>query len=423
LLDAGAQRHLLDEYCGAGELRESVAKLMRRLAEVDRDIALLQVAGRAVEKRSAELHAIVQELSSARLSVGEEELLEQESHRLEHAVDLRRLAGSSADMLAAEDSGVSHTVAVIKRNLDALVRIDPRAANMVELAASVEVSLAELERELLEYGERIDVDPERLAQVNDRRAVIFRLSRKYSESADGLVSLLERVRSELAATGVESERAEQLQRERDVLRDDLQRAAEKLTAVRQKGAKALSRLVSRMLPGLGLESGTLNVLVNAAVLSSSGADEVRMRVRLNAGHEERELARVASGGELSRIMLAIKTVLADSDKVPCLIFDEVDAGIGGETALRVGDALRALAGHHQVVVITHLPQIAARAHNHLIVRKLERGGVATTTVEAVEGSARVEEIARMMSGDPASAAGKRHARELLAAAEVAAHAP
>jgi DNA repair protein RecN (Recombination protein N) len=355
--------------------------------------------------------------------VGEEELLEQESHRLEHAVDLRRLAGSSADMLAAEDSGVSHTVAVIKRNLDALVRIDPRAANMVELAASVEVSLAELERELLEYGERIDVDPERLAQVNDRRAVIFRLSRKYSESADGLVSLLERVRSELAATGVESERAEQLQRERDVLRDDLQRAAEKLTAVRQKGAKALSRLVSRMLPGLGLESGTLNVLVNAAVLSSSGADEVRMRVRLNAGHEERELARVASGGELSRIMLAIKTVLADSDKVPCLIFDEVDAGIGGETALRVGDALRALAGHHQVVVITHLPQIAARAHNHLIVRKLERGGVATTTVEAVEGSARVEEIARMMSGDPASAAGKRHARELLAAAEVAAHAP
>jgi DNA repair protein RecN (Recombination protein N) len=109
--------------------------------------------------------------------------------------------------------------------------------------------------------------------------------------------------------------------------------------------------------------------------------------------------------------------------VPCLIFDEVDAGIGGETALRVGDALRALAGHHQVVVITHLPQIAARAHNHLIVRKLERGGVATTTVEAVEGSARVEEIARMMSGDPASAAGKRHARELLAAAEVAAHAP
>jgi DNA repair protein RecN (Recombination protein N) len=367
-----------------------------------------------------ELQDLVRELSGVGLSTGEEASLEEESRRLEHAVELRRLAEASEVALSADESGVARVLAGVKRNVDALARIDPRASNMVELAGNAEIVLTELARELSEYAARIEVDPERLVQVNERRAAIFRLARKYSESADGLVALLESARSELAQTGAENERTEQLQRFRERIQQQLSAAVTQLTAARESGAQRLSGLITNMLPELGMEAGCLSVLVAPAPLSSSGADDVAMRVRLNAGHDAGNLARVASGGELSRIMLAIKTVLADTDKVPSLIFDEVDAGIGGETALRVGDALRRLARHHQVLVITHLPQIAARAHNHLIVRKLVVDGVAAATVEPVQGSERVEELARMMSGDPASATGRRHARELLASAETAA---
>ncbi|MBP7549845.1 MAG: hypothetical protein KA761_06120, partial [Gemmatimonadaceae bacterium] len=153
--------------------------------------------------------------------------------------------------------------------------------------------------------------------------------------------------------------------------------------------------------------------------SPQGAEEVEFRVALNLGHEARPLARVASGGELARVMLALKTILARLDGVPTLIFDEVDAGIGGRTGLMVGDAMRDVASHHQVFAITHLPQIAARAHHHIIVQKAAKGGVTTSDVRVVDGEARVDEIARMLGGDAESETSRDHARELLAQAREA----
>jgi DNA repair protein RecN (Recombination protein N) len=196
--------------------------------------------------------------------------------------------------------------------------------------------------------------------------------------------------------------------------ESLGRAAAELTRLRVSAAGRLSSLATALLPSLGLPAGVLHVSVESgAGIEASGSDTVSFKVQLNVGHEARDLARVASGGELSRVMLAVKSILAAVDRVPALIFDEVDAGIGGETALRVGDALRELAARHQVLVITHLPQIAARAHHHLIVRKQERAGVATAEVEVVDGRNRVAEIARMLAGDPSSKTGLKHARELL----------
>src|SRR6185437_9955961 len=186
---------------------------------------------------------------------------------------------------------------------------------------------------------------------------------------------------------------------------------------RRAGAARLAAAVDEVLPALGMPDGHLMVALRARdEIGATGAEDVELRVALNMGHEARALSRVASGGELSRVMLALKTILARLDHVPTLVFDEVDVGIGGRVGLQVGDLMRAVAAHHQVLAVTHLPQIAARAHQHIVVSKGARDGITTADTSAVEGGARVSEIARMLGGDPDSETSLAHARELLDAA-------
>ena len=191
--------------------------------------------------------------------------------------------------------------------------------------------------------------------------------------------------------------------------------AAELSAARKKAAKRLEKDVNTVLPELGL-SGSFHVALEPlAEAGADGAESVEFLVALNVGFEAKPLARVASGGELSRIMLALKTILAGVDRVPTLVFDEVDVGIGGRVALQVGDRLRKVAERHQVFVITHLPQIASRAEHQLLVEKVEREGTTLTRVAEVRGDERVRELARMLGGDPESATSLEHARELLGA--------
>jgi DNA repair protein RecN (Recombination protein N) len=205
-------------------------------------------------------------------------------------------------------------------------------------------------------------------------------------------------------------------REREMRAALKERSAE-LTTLRAAGAEHLARAVDEVLPDLGMPDGRLQVaLTPLDQLGPHGAETVELRVSLNLGHEPRPLARVASGGELSRVMLALKTILARLDRVPTLIFDEVDAGIGGRVGLQVGDTMRRVATHHQVFAISHLPQLAARAHHHILVSKGAKGGVTTADVTVLEGDTRVVEIARMLGGDPESDVSRAHARELLEAA-------
>jgi DNA repair protein RecN (Recombination protein N) len=197
----------------------------------------------------------------------------------------------------------------------------------------------------------------------------------------------------------------------------LTEAAGRLTALRNSAAKKLSKEVDGVLPDLGMSGGRFTVtLAQKSAPDETGAEDVEFRIALNVGHDARPLARVASGGELSRVMLALKTILARADAVPTLVFDEVDAGIGGKVGLQVGDTLRRVAEHHQVFAISHLPQIAARAHNHIVVAKAAKGGVTTADVTVLEGSTRIVEIARMLGGDPESKVSRAHARELLESA-------
>jgi DNA repair protein RecN (Recombination protein N) len=193
--------------------------------------------------------------------------------------------------------------------------------------------------------------------------------------------------------------------------------ARALTDCRTDAGARLANAVEALLPQLGMPDGRFSVqLVQRDQIISTGSEDVEFLVSLNVGHEPRALARVASGGELSRVMLALKTIVARLDHTPTLVFDEVDAGIGGRVGLQIGDAMRALAAHHQVLAISHLPQIAARAHHHIVVTKSASSGITTADTHSVENEARVAEIARMLGGDTGSELGLAHARELLSAA-------
>jgi DNA repair protein RecN (Recombination protein N) len=195
-------------------------------------------------------------------------------------------------------------------------------------------------------------------------------------------------------------------------------AAAELTRLREGAGERLARAVEEVLPDLGMTDGHFSVtLIPSDEIGATGAEDVEFRVALNVGHEARPLARVASGGELSRVMLALKTILARLDRVPTLVFDEVDAGIGGRVGLQVGETMRRVAGHHQVFAITHLAQIAARAHHHILVSKAARGGVTAADVTVVAADDRVAELARMLGGDAESEVSRAHAREMLETAD------
>jgi DNA repair protein RecN (Recombination protein N) len=312
-------------------------------------------------------------------------------------------------------------LAAARRPLTAIERIDPAAARMQELFDAGYYALQELARSAEDYAGSVDLDPARLEETRRRRDRLFGLLKKYGPTLDNVIETGRSARAELDLIDTaQFDLANLTAREADA-RSRLASAADKLSELRRAAAKKLATAVDRLLPELGMPDGHFTAaLLARSEPSAEGAEDVEFRVTLNVGHEERPLARVASGGELSRVMLALKTILARVDQVPTLIFDEVDAGIGGRVGLQVGDTLRRVAKEHQVFAISHLPQIAARAHHHIVVAKGARSGVTTADITVLDRSTRVAEIARMLGGDPESKVSRAHAKELLESATAAA---
>jgi DNA repair protein RecN (Recombination protein N) len=309
---------------------------------------------------------------------------------------------------------VLERLASINRSLSGIQRVDPNGAKLQELFDAGFYALDELARAVDDYAQAVDLDPDRLAAVRRRRDVIYSLVKKYGPSLDDVIEMGRTSRAELDLVESGSFDLAQLEAREKGAAQTLNDAASRLTSLRKTAAKKLAKAVDAVLPDLGMNGGKFMAeLKPRSSPDETGAEEIEFRVALNVGHEARPLARVASGGELSRVMLALKTILARADSVPTLVFDEVDAGIGGTVGLQVGDTLRRVAEHHQVFAISHLPQIAARAHNHIVVAKAARGGVTTADVTVLEGSTRVVEIARMLGGDPDSKVSRAHAKELL----------
>jgi DNA repair protein RecN (Recombination protein N) len=421
LLDPDSQRTILDAFGGAAEDAARVAEAHDALTAVAREIESLERRRREAERRADYLRHVAGEIEDARLVRGEDERLEEEARRLEHADELRTLAEGVASALDGGDDAVLHRLGVVQRALASLQRIDPSLARLQESYDAAFYALQEMARELDDYARRVDLDPARLAEVARRRDLLYSLSKKYGPALGDVIEAGARARAELELVDTADFDLRNLEQRRTALRGALEQAAAALTRARTAASERLARAVDELLPELGMPDGHLEVaLVPRADIGATGAEDVEFRVTLNVGHEARPLARVASGGELSRVMLALKTILARIDRVPTLVFDEVDAGIGGRVGLQVGDTMRRVAAHHQVLAITHLPQIAARAHHHVVVTKGAREGVTTADTRVVRDDERITELARMLGGDPESDVSRAHARELLDAATVSA---
>lgn len=417
LLDAESQRRILDAFGGSDAAACAVRDAHARLAEVRRGIVELTRRRDQAARRADYLRHVAREIEEAHLVDGEDTRLEEEARRLEHAEELRTTAASAVQLLQDTDDGVLARLGQLQRALLAIQRIDPSLQRLQELFDSGFYAVEELGREVEEYEAAIDLDPDRLTQVQQRRELLYSLTKKYGPTLGEVMDTGRQARAELDLVDSADLDLRQLEGQESLARERLDAAAATLSELRESAARRLAAAVDELLPELGMPDGHLTVaLPRAAEVGPNGAEDVEFRVALNAGHEARLLGRVASGGELSRVMLALKTILARLDAVPTLVFDEVDAGIGGRVGLQVGDTMRRVAAHHQLFAISHLPQLAARAHHHILVAKGARGGVTTADIRVLEGDERVTELARMLGGDADSEVSRAHARELLATA-------
>jgi DNA repair protein RecN (Recombination protein N) len=413
LLRPAEQRDILDAFGDAASERATVERVYTQAAELrDQERQLAQKLDE-IRRRADYLRHVAQEIAGAQLKLGEDELLAVEAKRLANVEELTRLAERLEGLVDGEDGTALHALSQASRTLDQLERIDPSVASWRELLDQAYAGAEEVARQVRGYAAEIERDPGRLEVVERRRDLLYRLLQKYGPGIADVIRFGEEAQRELSLLDTADDDLNDLAARRAAAETALREAAQQLTAKRKKAAARLAKGVEELLPGLGMPGGGFAArLTPAETISQAGADEVVFLVQLNLGLEARPLAQVASGGELSRLMLALKVVLARHDKLPTLVFDEVDQGIGGEVAVQVGEALGQVAASRQVLVITHLPQIAAQAVHHLVVSKRPKGGIATADVRTVSGEERIQEIARML-GDAEGAVARQHARELL----------
>ncbi len=419
LLHADAQRNILDAFAHAEAERDAVAETHSGLATLRAEESALASRRDEVRRRADYLRHVVNEIDQAKIKPGEDEALQIEARRLSQAGALVEHAQHIVDALEGEAGNALGALGVADRALSNLEKVDPAVAGWREMLDTAYTNLTELTRTAGDYAATVQEDPERLAAVERRRDLLFRLTGKYGTTLEAVLTTRNQAAEELDLLDTADTDLRALGARRTAAEAALMASADALTAKRRDAADRLSRGVNRLLPQLGLPGGKLAVVMTPLPEPAShGQESVQLTVQLNVGLEAKPLAKVASGGELSRLMLALKVVLAKHDAIATLVFDEVDQGIGGEVGAQVGSALAEVAERHQVLVISHLPQIAARADGHLVVSKEARGGIATSDVQMIHGEDRVNEIARML-GDTEGAAARRHAQALLRAPAVA----
>ncbi len=409
LLDSDTQTELLDGYAGAMDKRASVAA--SHAAWVDagnrvRDLEQLRSRG---QREQEFMRWQLEELRSAGPQPGEDEHLSAERAAARHAARLAELGQQAIDAL--HEDGVARAAAAIRSAAELDPRLAEHASRLEGLAEESSDAAAEIRR----YGDVLDTDPRRLEAIESRLAVLDTIKRKYGGTLDSALEELRRLEVQLGASEDLEGALAVATAERDASRDKLEAATAHLTEARTVAARRMQKAIAHELDGLRLEGARFEIALRpAAEIGPAGAEGAEMMFSANPGEPLQPLARVASGGELARVMLAIKTVGADADRLPTLVFDEVDAGIGGEAAVQVGLRLKALGSRHQVLVVTHLAQIAAFADHHLLVEKSPGldGRNVVSVRELTSDDDRARELARMMSGGVTPKAVAR-AHELL----------
>lgn len=428
LRDARRQRELLDRFAGPAhqavleDYRTAFTRWRASVRELD-DL----VAHRQEREREAVLlrHGIA-EISAIEPTTGEDERLKAQATVLAHATDLVADVTAAHDLLVggdgtSEPESAGTLLAQARRILERAAGLDPSLQQFGTRLDDVIGGVDDVARELGSYAREIEADPQQQASVEERRQQLSALKRKYGPGLDDVIDWWQRAEATVGEVDSTHERIEGLSRQAAALQEHAVALAGAITSARGEAAQRFGTQVSAELHGLAMTDAEFVVSVESetdpAAFTTDGADVVSMLLRPHQGSDLRPLGKGASGGELSRIMLAIEVVLAGVNTVPTFVFDEVDAGIGGKVAVEVGRRLARLARASQVIVVTHLPQVAAFADRHVVVTKDGDGRVTSASVAVVEGPERVAELVRMLSGLEGSISGAEHAAELLALAE------
>jgi DNA repair protein RecN (Recombination protein N) len=433
LLDERWQRDLLDAFGDHATLRDAMATAVDRWRENRAALDAAALDPREVARRIDLLEHEADEIGRASLRPGEADEIRARLTAAQHGEAIARGAAALREALTQEGRGARDATAVALREATTIARLDPRFEPLADRLAGLEAELADVADDARRLAEDIDHDPGAVAELDARLGVIHGLLRRYGDDEAAVIDHGERASAEAERLrGLDEERARR-QREDARLLDEVATGAEALSAARMATGATLTGAVTAVLEELGFPPGVFEVAIgrrpadrgepavevdgDAVAFDAAGIDQVVYRLAPNPGEPARPLARIASGGELSRVALAIKRVLAEADATPTLVFDEVDTGIGGRSADPVGRSLWGLARRHQVLCVTHLPQIAAHADAHYRIVKRERDGRTVTEVERLDREGRIVELAAMLGGGPGDAAALASARELLDRAE------
>ncbi|MGW6709058.1 DNA repair protein RecN [Streptomyces sp. NPDC054956] len=440
LLRPARQRQALDRYAGDAVAvpLEKYAAAHRRLRAVAAELEEITTRARERAQEADLLRFGLDEIAAVEPVAGEDTELAAEAERLGHAESLSSAAQVAHAALAGnvedpEGVDAGALVAGAHRALESVRSHDPALGALAERIGELGILLGDVAGELAGYADDLDADPLRLAAVEERRAALTQLTRKYGSAENTVDSVLEwaeRGSVRLLELDGDDERIEELTAERDGLRTELSALAQALTDARGEAATRFASAVTEELASLAMPHARVSIDIRQTedpdgvevggrlvAYGPSGTDEVELLLAPHPGAQPRPIAKGASGGELSRVMLAVEVVFAGSDPVPTYLFDEVDAGVGGKAAIEVGRRLAKLAKSAQVVVVTHLPQVAAFADRQLLVEKTNDGSVTRSGVTVLEGEARIRELSRMLAGHEDSVSARAHAEELLAAAQ------
>ena len=419
LLHPARQLAILDAFGGLQAEREAFGELVKRRGVLESEKSALVVDEKTYAQQLDLLRFQVREVAEAKLKVGEDVEIEEEHRRSANGAKLLQLSQAALDLLAENENSVLTEAGIVGRTLHELQRIDPGASALVSLHEAATANLRELQSELSRYADRVDVDPARLAELEERLNLLQSLKRKYGPTLADVVAFGDEAKRKLQSLESRDADLARLNAALAKLDAELLRAGQQLSAKRKKVIPQLGKAASAQLEDLGFKQSRLDIAITSeseianfkSQMSHSGMDTIEFQFAPNPGEPARPLRAIASSGELARVMLALKTVLAAEDEVPVLIFDEVDANVGGETANAVGDKMRQIAAKRQVLCITHLPQVAASADAHFVVSKEVKEGRTVSEITLLDRKTRVSELARMLGGQ--SDAARKHAEAML----------
>lgn len=420
IMKSSQQCKLLDEYADNKPALDEVKHYYQQWHKLTKELALLQQNKQQREAQQQLLQYQVQELNEFALQTGEFETLESDYKRHANAQDLLDTTLQSLQTLTEDENfNVLDSLRHCSEGISAIARLDSRLANVATLLNDSFVQIEEASADLKHYYQDLELDPEAYAMIEERYSTALQLAKKHSLSPEKLVSFHQELTLELAAISNDESRINTVITEIATTEQHYQESALVLTASRNEAAKTLSQLISQSMQELNMPHGKFYICIEStkgstATLSANGLDKIDFQVSINPGQALEAMSKVASGGELSRISLAMQVILADKIVTPTLIFDEVDVGISGPTAAMVGRKLQQLAKNTQVICVTHLPQVACKGHQQFFVSKLTDGEHTETKVTELSEQSRIQEIARLLAGDKISEHSLANARELLA---------